>query len=96
MMICLSMCNGINYVYVPENFPTEVRGTGVGFASACGRLGSMLGPSILGIIYSFKSIMLVLHLNMAVLLTAAFLVMIFCQETKKKSLEEINRAQPSN
>jgi hypothetical protein len=40
--------------------------------------------------------MLVLHLNMAVLLTAAFLVMIFCQETKKKSLEEINRAQPSN
>ncbi|NHM26566.1 MFS transporter [Desulfofundulus sp. TPOSR] len=90
MMMALSMCNGINYVYIPENFPTEARGTGVGFASACGRVGAMIGPSVLGILYSFKSLMLVLHVIMVVLVGCALLIAIFGRETRKKSLEEIS------
>ena len=29
-------------------YPTEVRGTGIGVASAVGRVGAMLGPAIAG------------------------------------------------
>ena len=91
MMCCLSMCNGINWVYVPENFPNEIRTTGMGFASACGRVGGILGPAIIGYLYSFGSINLILNINLVVLVGTGLLVMIFGRETKGKSLEEITK-----
>lgn len=89
-LIILGMANGIVYAYSPENFPTRARGTGMGLASACGRLGGILGPTIVGIIYSVAGIQLVLHINMAVLLIGALLVMVLGQETRNKTLEEIS------
>src|ERR1700753_2643449 len=38
------------YAYTPELYPTAVRATGTGFASAIGRLGSLIAPYVLGII----------------------------------------------
>ena len=41
-------CQGVLYAFGSIVYPTEVRGTGVGVASAVGRVGAMLGPMIAG------------------------------------------------
>lgn len=41
-------CQGVLYAFGGIVYPTEVRGTGVGVASAVGRVGAMLGPAIAG------------------------------------------------
>ena len=41
-------CQGVLYAFGGIVYPTEVRGTGVGVASAVGRVGAMLGPTIAG------------------------------------------------
>ncbi|MGI5835017.1 MAG: MFS transporter, partial [Chloroflexota bacterium] len=35
---------GVVYTYTPEMYPTRVRGTGVGWAAACGRAAGVLAP----------------------------------------------------
>ena len=41
-------CQGVLYAFGSIVYPTEVRGTGIGVASAVGRIGAMLGPVIAG------------------------------------------------
>ena len=41
-------CQGVLYAFGSIVYPTEVRATGVGMASAVGRVGAMLGPKIAG------------------------------------------------
>ncbi|HEY0523322.1 MAG TPA: MFS transporter, partial [Stellaceae bacterium] len=38
------------YAYTPELYPTRARATGSGCASAIGRLGSLIGPYIVGVV----------------------------------------------
>ncbi|EOQ78132.1 putative major facilitator superfamily transporter [Pseudomonas aeruginosa VRFPA02] len=38
------------YTYTPELYPTSARATGSGFASAVGRIGSLLGPLVTGLV----------------------------------------------
>jgi AAHS family 3-hydroxyphenylpropionic acid transporter len=59
MMGCLVM----NYALAPGVYPAEVRGTGIGFAVAIGRLGSIAGPALGGLL--FKS-----HRSFAFILAA--------------------------
>jgi AAHS family 3-hydroxyphenylpropionic acid transporter len=40
----------ILYAFAPLCYPTRTRGTGVGFAVAMGRIGSIIGPLIGGIL----------------------------------------------
>ena len=35
---------GVVYTYTPEMYPTHLRGTGAGWAAACGRLFAFLAP----------------------------------------------------
>jgi putative MFS transporter len=92
MSVGINMCNAVNYVYVPESFPTRVRASGVGFSSACGRVGAMIGPTFLGILLSTTgNVNTILYVNMGVLIFAAAIVMIFGKETKQKSLETIQQ-----
>ena len=81
------------YAYTPENFPTRVRGTGVGFAGAVGRSGGMLGPTIMGIVYSKAGLIWALNINMAVLIVAAIIVLSLGRETRGKTLEQISMEQ---
>jgi AAHS family 3-hydroxyphenylpropionic acid transporter len=46
----MSMTQALLYALAPANYPTEVRGTGVGSAVAVGRLGSALGPVLVGLL----------------------------------------------
>jgi putative MFS transporter len=39
------------YTYTPELYPTSARATGSGFASAIGRVGSLLGPLVTGLVF---------------------------------------------
>lgn len=41
-------CQGVLYAFGGIVYPTEMRATGVGVASAVGRIGAMLGPAIAG------------------------------------------------
>ncbi|WP_250518785.1 MFS transporter [Caballeronia sp. ATUFL_M1_KS5A] len=36
------------YAYTPELYPSRARATGCGFASFCGRIGALLGPTLIG------------------------------------------------
>jgi AAHS family 3-hydroxyphenylpropionic acid transporter len=44
----MSMTQALLYALAPTNYPTEVRGTGVGSAVSAGRLGSAVGPLLAG------------------------------------------------
>jgi putative MFS transporter len=89
MQIFMGSCWGSVYAYSPENFPTRVRGTGLGFAGAIGRLGGILGPTIVGIIYSTAGLTWVLHINMILLIVAVIVMFMLGRETKGKTLEQI-------
>lgn len=46
----MSMTQALLYALAPANYPTEVRGTGVGSAVAVGRMGSAVGPVLVGVL----------------------------------------------
>lgn len=41
---------GALYAYTPEQYPTVIRGTGVGMAASIGRLGGIFGPLLVGVL----------------------------------------------
>jgi AAHS family 3-hydroxyphenylpropionic acid transporter len=48
--ITMSATQAVLYAIAPGNYPTEVRGTGVGSAVSIGRLGSAVGPVLAGVL----------------------------------------------
>lgn len=76
------------YVYTPELFPTHVRATGLGTASAMGRISAVAGPLIvppLVIIFGYTGAFAAFA---ACFCISAVLVLAFGPETKGKSLED--------
>lgn len=43
------------YAYTPELFPSRARATGCGYASFCGRIGALLGPTLVGAIVTWST-----------------------------------------
>jgi putative MFS transporter len=78
------------YAYTPELYPTRARATGSGFASSIGRLGSLLGPMIIGVVLPSTGQSGVFGLGAASFVIAALVVFLFGVETKGKTLEEIS------
>jgi putative MFS transporter len=78
------------YAYTPELYPTRSRATGSGFASSVGRLGSLLGPMIIGVVLPATGQVGVFGLGAASFVIAAVVVFLFGVETKGKTLEEIS------
>jgi putative MFS transporter len=78
------------YAYTPELFPTWMRATGVGLASAVGRIGSILAPSIIGIFSVTLGFGGVFVMTTVVLTIGVLGVVIFGASTAGKSLEDIN------
>lgn len=77
------------YAYTPELYPTKARATGSGFASSIGRLGALIGPSLIGWVLPHGGELGVFTMAAAALFTAALSVYILGEETKGKILEEI-------
>jgi putative MFS transporter len=82
---------GVVYTLTPELYPTRVRGTGAGWASAVGRLGGILAPFSVSAILDATGMQALVFVMFAgvLLLTAA--VAACGRETRGLSLEEISR-----
>jgi putative MFS transporter len=77
------------YVYTPEVFPTEIRVTGVGVASAFGRLGSISAPILVGRMFPHLGFAGVFGVATGVLLIGALAVVVLGIPTEGRSLEGI-------
>ena len=78
------------YAYTPELYPTRTRSTGAGFASSIGRLGSLLGPLLVGFILPWTGHTGVFTLGAISFSIAALVVIALGVETKGRSLEEVS------
>ena len=90
MQFCLFGMWSALYAYTPELYPTRARATGCGFASAVGRLGSLLGPIIVGAVLPAAGTGGVFALGAGAFVTAAAVVLALGEETKGRTLEAIS------
>ncbi|MBB5503412.1 MFS transporter [Paraburkholderia sp. MM5384-R2] len=91
--ICLSFfMNGTFggiYAYTPEIFPTHLRATGVGTSSSFGRIGAIIAPIMVGMIYPVLGFAGVFGITTCVLLVGALTVLILGVPTRGLALEDI-------
>lgn len=78
------------YAYTPELYPTRSRATGAGFASSVGRIGSLVGPYIVGVVLPITGQAGIFTLGAACFVAAALVVLLFGIETKGQSLEQLS------
>jgi putative MFS transporter len=77
------------YAYTAEVFPTAVRTTGAGLASAIGRIGAIVSPILVGYLYPNFGFAGVFGITASVLLIGALTVVLMGVPTRGRSLEEI-------
>ncbi len=74
---------GALYAYTPENYPTAVRASGAGLASAVGRVGSMIAPLLVGwLLAQTYTYSVIFSLFTIVLLIGAVTLLVLGRETK--------------
>lgn len=78
------------YAYTPELYPTRTRATGSGFASSIGRIGSLAGPSAIGILLPSWGQAGVFTMGALSFVIAALVVLLLGVETKGRSLEDVS------
>ena len=82
---------GVTYAYTVEQYPTINRGTGAGWAMGIGRVGGIVGPTIVGLMLTMKfGLGEIFGVFTAALLIAAITVVILGKETRGKALEYVN------
>jgi len=83
---------GCVYSYTPEVYPTDVRGSGTGWASAFGRIGAFIAPFIVPVLYSAfgteNGFVLVFALLAACFAAVAVVIALFGKETKGMELKD--------
>ncbi|MDR2105814.1 MAG: MFS transporter [Coriobacteriales bacterium] len=82
---------GCVYSYTPELYPTDIRGAGTGWAAAFGRIGALIAPMILPVLYALfgaeNGYTGVFMLLTGVFLVVAIVVGIFGRETRGEALK---------
>lgn len=78
------------YAYTPDLYPTGLRATGAGCASAAGRVGALIGPYVVGLTLPFLGQAGVFELGAGAFVLAALITFVLGEETKGKILEEIS------
>ncbi|KAA0547655.1 MFS transporter [Bacillus sp. BGMRC 2118] len=80
---------GALYAYTPEQYPTSIRGTGSGMASAFGRIGGVLGPLVVGyLIADDISISVIFTIFTFSILIGVIAVLLWGKETKQTILQD--------
>jgi putative MFS transporter len=79
---------GAVYAYTPALYPTRIRATGAGWATAFGRIGGILAPSIVGLLLGSIGREGVLTINAGMWLVAAVAVGLLGIPTKGRPLPE--------
>ncbi|GIQ78745.1 MFS transporter [Bradyrhizobium sp. RD5-C2] len=77
------------YAYTAEVFPTAIRTTGAGLASAIGRIGAIIAPILVGYLYPNFGFAGVFGVTTSVLLIGAVTVLLMGVPTRGRSLEDI-------
>lgn len=85
---CLALGSTAIYSYTPELYPTEIRATGMGLASAWGRAGAILLLLVFGVFAVLKGKLFVFVISDVILLVAAICIALFGPSTKDRSLED--------
>ena len=81
---------GVLYTYTPEQYPTNIRAFGSGWASAIGRMGGIVAPMVVThMMVQSNGFSAIFMMFTAVLLAVAAVILILGEETKGKTLEEI-------
>ena len=80
--------------YAAELYPTRIRATAVGWASAAGRMGAILAPALLGVLlHSWTGGRgVALGVFACALVIAALIVLFLGEETAGRSLEDVAEA----
>jgi putative MFS transporter len=86
----------LEYSYTSEIYPTIIRTTGLGVASAIGRIGGITAPIIIGFSYSNVGFGGVFTMLLILLLVGAAVVAVFGQRTTGRSLESIGQETVSH
>lgn len=80
---------GALYAYTPEQYPTNIRGSGAGMAASIGRIGGILGPLLVGYMVTQKiAISSIFTIFCIAILVAAITVFLLGKETKRQELAE--------
>lgn len=79
------------YAYTAEVFPTAIRTTGAGVASAIGRLSAIAGPLLVGFIFPVWGFKGVFSITAVVLLSGALAVIFLGVSTRGRALESIGQ-----
>lgn len=79
------------YTYTPELYPTEVRATGMGIASAWGRTGAVTLLLIFGFLFASRGKSLLFIISDSALLVASVAVACFGPSTRGQQLEDTSR-----
>ncbi|MBO9130152.1 MFS transporter [Bacillus sp. 165] len=78
---------GALYAYTPEQYPSQIRGTGAGMAASFGRIGGILGPLLVGYLIAQNiSVTTVFTIFCFAILIGAAAVLILGKETKQREL----------
>lgn len=80
--------SGLQFVYPNELFPTEIRGTAVGFSSSISRLGAALGTFLLPVGVAHFGVQATLFAAFGLLALGAFISWRWAPETAGLSLSE--------
>jgi putative MFS transporter len=78
------------YLYSAELYPTRLRAIGTGFGSAWLRIGSSVGPALVGGIVQGLGIRFVFATFAGVALIGGMITLIFATETKGRVLEDLS------
>ena len=92
MLLSFGM-NGViagQYTYTAEIYPTSIRATGMGAASAFARIGSIASPTIVGVAYPVLGFAGVFAMMTAILLVGGLGILFYGKNTRGVVLEEIN------
>lgn len=82
---------GVLYTYTPEQYPTQIRAFGSGWAGAIGRIGGIVAPLVVThLMVKEDGFSYVFMMFTAVLLMVAFVIIVLGEETKGKTLESLS------
>ncbi|MCY8518767.1 MFS transporter [Bacillus atrophaeus] len=80
---------GVLYAYTPEQYPTSIRATGSGTTAACGRIGGIFGPLLVGTLAAqHVSFSVIFTVFCIAILIAVASILIMGKETKQTELAE--------
>ena len=81
---------GVLYTYTPEQYPTNIRAFGSGWAAAIGRIGGIMAPlAVTHLMVMPNGFSYVFSMFTAVLIAVALVIVVLGEETKGKTLESI-------